>query len=148
MIFENTCCLRKTLVYEIKKFRDPTRHLITRRDYARTHGRTTPETPRAPTQRDGSPRSILAAKTRRIDKLRAQNEELEKKLEHEKKVNEGLKMKPESRDKNVIKPCVTRRAFVTNETDCIPGSRSRATSTTTTGWNRAGDRLISNIRNS
>lgn len=33
----------------------------------------------------------LAAKTRRIDKLRAQNEELEKKLEHEKKVNEGLK---------------------------------------------------------
>ena len=33
----------------------------------------------------------LAAKTRKIDKLRAQNEELEKKLEHEKKVNEGLK---------------------------------------------------------
>jgi len=33
----------------------------------------------------------LAAKTRRIDKLRAQNEELEKKLEHEKEVNEGLK---------------------------------------------------------
>lgn len=33
----------------------------------------------------------LSAKTRRIDKLRAQNEELEKKLEHEKKVNEGLK---------------------------------------------------------
>jgi len=33
----------------------------------------------------------LAAKTRRIDKLRAQVEELEKKLEHEKKVNEGLK---------------------------------------------------------
>ena len=32
----------------------------------------------------------LAAKTRRIDKLRAQNEELEKKLEHEKKVIEGL----------------------------------------------------------
>ena len=33
----------------------------------------------------------LAAKTKRIDKLRAQVEELEKKLEHEKKVNEGLK---------------------------------------------------------
>lgn len=33
----------------------------------------------------------LAAKTRRIDKLRVQNEELEKKLEHEKEVNEGLK---------------------------------------------------------
>jgi chromosome segregation ATPase len=33
----------------------------------------------------------LTAKTKRIDKLRAQVEELEKKLEHEKKVNEGLK---------------------------------------------------------
>ena len=33
----------------------------------------------------------LAAKTRRIDKLRAQNEELEKKLEHEKKTTKDLK---------------------------------------------------------
>jgi chromosome segregation ATPase len=33
----------------------------------------------------------LTAKAKRIDKLRAQVEELEKKLEHEKKVNEGLK---------------------------------------------------------